>query len=185
MNPRMIATAILATTLAASTTALAGGNSGMSQLAQNQSGATGTATGGMDSQRARSAAAAPGGNSAAPVVVLVPTPFAQDEKLANGCWARLYDSSNYEGNMLTLVGPVEIPDGASSVANFEFGRKYDSVAVGRSATLTVWDEANYQDRTAVFRPGQTVADLDERMGFFEEIKSLKLTCAQQGQRPQQ
>jgi Beta/Gamma crystallin len=104
--------------------------------------------------------------------------FAADDKLANGCWARLYDKENFSGNILVLVGPVDIPTARpSSATGLELGRNYDSVAVGQNATLTVWDNENYRDKTAVFKSGQRVANLDNKMGYFEEIKSLKITCS--------
>lgn len=121
-------------------------------------------------------AASKQGSNASPVVVLVPFVFANDEKMAGGCWARLYESQNFAGNLLSLVGPVDVPN-AKVGSGFEWGRKFDSVAVGPKATLTVYDNENYRQKTATFKPGQKVADLDEKMGMFENIRSLKIACS--------
>lgn len=116
--------------------------------------------------------------STGPVLLLVPMVFAIDDKVANGCWARIYDKENFAGNMTMLVGPVDIASAKpASVTGLELGRNYDSVVVGPRATLTVWDNANYRDKTATFKAGQRISNLDGKMGYFEEIKSLKISCA--------
>ena len=80
--------------------------------------------------------------------------------------------------MSVLVGPIDIPTTRpATVTGLELGRNYDSVAVGPAATLTVWDNENYRDKTATFKSGQKVADLNKKGGYFEEFKSLKVTCA--------
>ena len=110
------------------------------------------------------------------VIVLVPFAFASDEKLANGCWARLYDDTGFKGNMLSLAGPVDIPRGRIG-SGFEWGHKYDSLAVGPKATLVIYDSENYRQKTATFKPGQQLADLNAKLGPFENIRSLKITCS--------
>lgn len=112
----------------------------------------------------------------APIILLVPPVFAVNESLADGCWARLFDGSNYRGNVLTLAGPIDIPQ-ARLGANFTWSRKYDSVIVGPNATLTVYDNQDYKDKAATFKPGQKVPDLNEKLGFFENIQSLKVACS--------
>lgn len=116
------------------------------------------------------------GMDTAPMIVLVPHVFAHDPMLADGCWARLYDGTNYQGEMLSLVGPVNVA-GPGVGTSFALGRKYDSVMVGPKATLAVFDNKDYMQKTASFSSGQSVADLDEKMGFFENIRSLKLSCS--------
>lgn len=130
----------------------------------------------MDSQSgAEKKQTAKSGNH--PVVVLVPVVYAADTTLADGCWARLYDSQNFKGNMLTLVGPVDVPrTRPTSVTGYEFGTNYDSVMVGPNATLRVWDGSNYGDQAATFTSGQNIADTSTRMGEFEDIESLKVSC---------
>lgn len=135
----------------------------MSQPAQGSS---------MQAAAARSAA------GSAPVVLILSASAAENQAMANGCWARLYDTTGYGGNMLTVSGPLDVPSLSSGrIAGFEWGRNFDSVMIGPKATLMVWDDENYGDKTTTFKAGQKVADLDTKMGQLEEIKSLKLSCA--------
>lgn len=118
---------------------------------------------------------APTAKAGAPVVVLVPVAIANTDQYANGCWARLYDSTDFKGNQLTLVGPVDMPDMAQFGINW--AGQFDSVAVGPKATLTAYDAQNYQDKAQTFKAGQKVSDLDEKMQMFESIQSVKVSCA--------
>lgn len=112
-----------------------------------------------------------------PVVLLVPVEYATDEKLADGCWVRLYDSKNYGGGVFTLVGDVDVPNmRPGTVTGLEWGPNYDSVEVGPKATFTAWDDENYRDRTAMIGAGQRVADLSQRLRFGEDMESLKVDC---------
>ncbi|SCY04849.1 Beta/Gamma crystallin [Nitrosospira sp. Nl5] len=112
----------------------------------------------------------------APVILLVPPMFAVNPSLADGCWARLFDDQDYRGDVLTLAGPIDIPS-ARVGENLVWGRKYDSVIVGPKATLTIYDNQNYQDKTATFKAGQRIPDLNEKLGPFENIRSLKIACS--------
>ncbi|MCD6680997.1 MAG: hypothetical protein LT102_10145 [Burkholderiaceae bacterium] len=111
-----------------------------------------------------------------PVVVLMPVKIANTDQFAKGCWARLYDSTDFKGDQLTLVGPAEMPDMISHFG-VDWAGTFDSVAVGPKATLTVYDAQNYQDEAQTFKPGQKVADLDEKMELFESVQSAKVSCA--------
>lgn len=112
-----------------------------------------------------------------PIVLVVPTSMATDPTLANGCWARLYDSTDFRGTLFPIAGGVSIPNNrAGYITGFEMGRNFDSLMLGAHASLTVWDETNYRNRSTTFGPGQAIPNLDSRMGNMEEIRSLKLTC---------
>ena len=112
----------------------------------------------------------------APTVVLVPLTLAIDRTFANGCWARLYDGRDFRGDRLALVGPADMPDMRTGFGK-DWGGEFDSVEVGPKATLTVYDGENYSDRAASFKPGERITDMGERMGLFEDVRSLKLACA--------
>ena len=118
--------------------------------------------------------AAKKGTAAAAVLLVVPTAYANDEKLGNGCWARLYDGGNFTGSQYVLVGPVDV---AAMRDGIGLNEKYDSVVVGPKATLTVYDNVNYRDKSATLKPASRTADLDEKMGLFETIRSRKVSCA--------
>lgn len=112
-----------------------------------------------------------------PMVLVVPTYFALDPNVGNGCWARLFDSRDFAGAVFALLGPVDIPSNrAGFITGFESGRNYDSLMVGPNATLAVWDRDNFQNKSTTFSPGEAIPDLDTRMGAMEEIKSLRLSC---------
>lgn len=119
-----------------------------------------------------------GGRLGAEVPVLILVPVTVDvDKMATGCWARFYDDENFEGDQLTLIGPVDLPD-------MKFHRRFywgglDSVVVGPKATVAIYDDENYRDRNATLKPGDHIKNLDDqKLGLFEDIESLKITCAQ-------
>lgn len=116
-------------------------------------------------------------NLRAPFILLAPPVIAATvgTELAGDCWARLYDAENYLGDVLLLAGPIDVPD-ARIGETFEWGRKYHSVVVGPKATLTVYDNELYVDRAVTFTSDQRVPNLDEKLGYFENIQSLKLSC---------
>ncbi|HEX6321185.1 MAG TPA: beta/gamma crystallin domain-containing protein [Burkholderiales bacterium] len=125
----------------------------------------------QDKQQDKSAAPPKG----APMIVLVPMVVASRPDFSNGCWARLYDGSNFKGNELALVGPVDMPNMRTAFGT-DWSGEFDSIQVGPKARLTVYDNENYRERAANFKPGQKVADLDEKLGFFEDISSVKVAC---------
>ncbi|MDN5836089.1 MAG: hypothetical protein L0H12_01900 [Nitrosospira sp.] len=116
-----------------------------------------------------------GDKEKAPVILLVPPVFALNAALADGCWSRLFYGANFRGNFVTLTGPIAIP--LMPGVNFAWNVRYDSLKVGPKATLRVYDNDMYQDMSAVFKPGQEVADLDDKLKLFENIRSLVLDCA--------
>ena len=131
----------------------------------------------VNAQAAESTASKKGQASAnAPLIVLMPVTVASADTLGNGCWARLYDGQNFSGNQLSLVGPVDMPNMRTAFGT-DWSGEFDSIAVGPRATVTVYDNENYGQRVAKFQPSQRVADLGDKMGFFEDIRSLKIACS--------
>lgn len=115
------------------------------------------------------------GQKGSAAVVLVPFVVAQAPNFGNGCWARLYDAENFNGNQLTVMGPADMPNLRTAFGT-DWSGSFDSLQVGPKATLTVYDNENYTQKTATYKPKQRVADLSETRGFFEDIRSLKMTC---------
>ena len=117
-------------------------------------------------------------SAAAPraAVIVAPDAYAKDDKLGDGCWARLYRAENYGGDVLTLIGPVDV-DYLSRDWGFRWDPRYHSLAVGPAATLTTFDDAHLRDKTAVFESNRRIADLDRHMGVFRSIRSMKVTCS--------
>lgn len=101
---------------------------------------------------------------------------ALDESFAGGCWARLYVRENFEGDPVTLVGPVAI-DNVSRQWGFPWDPQYESLQVGPTATLTLYDNTRFRDRTAVFKSGRRIADMDDEMGVFRSVRSAKVSCS--------
>lgn len=156
--------------------AIAAGES--KQGASSGAGASQDKSSSASSGASRQDKSAPGGASVsphAPIIVLVPVQLAARDTFSNGCWARLYDSTNFEGNQLSLVGPVDMPNMRTAFGT-DWSGQFDSIAVGPKARLTVYDNENYGQKAATFKPGQKAADLDEKMGTFENISSVKVAC---------
>jgi hypothetical protein len=143
--------------------------------AGKQQGASRGASG--SKQQGGSGASAP---SNAPLIVLVPIPVAASAAFANGCWVRLYDGTDFKGNQLSLVGPVDMPNMRTAFGT-DWSGQFDSIEVGPKARLTVYDNENYKEKAATFKPGQKVKDLDEKMALFEQIRSAKVACTGGGQ----
>jgi hypothetical protein len=112
------------------------------------------------------------------LVVMVPVaqPTLAQAAMRDGCWAKLYTDQKYRGDVLTLVGPVDMPS-MSGPFGVNGTDGVESVQTGPRATLTIYDERDYRDRAATIRPGEEVPDLeDEKLGFFEDFRSLRISC---------
>jgi hypothetical protein len=46
-----------------------------------------------------------------------------------------------------------------------------------SSVVTIYDNVNYMQRNAQLKPGQEVPELNERLGFFEDVRSMRINCA--------
>ena len=54
--------------------------------------------------------------------------------------------------------------------------KVDSIEVGPKASLTVFDNEQFKDQVAQFKPGQKVPNISKALGFFDEFASVRLSC---------
>lgn len=116
------------------------------------------------------------GASQAPSFVLVPvvSPL-REQWMRSGCWARLYDNQGFSGDSLTLTGPIDMPDMVGPFG-IDWQGKISSLEVGANTTLTVYDNAFYRDPVSTFKPGARIPDVSKRMGFFDQMRSLRITC---------
>lgn len=146
-----------------------------------------------DSDKSKSSASGSSGSKktgeaappGAPVIVLVPVAIATTQSFGNGCWARLHDGENFRGNQLTLVGPVDMPNMRTAFGT-DWGGEFDSIVVGPKATVTVYDNENYRQKAATFKPNQKVANMGgNQISPFEDVRSLKIACAGGGPTAQQ
>ncbi|WP_169517090.1 beta/gamma crystallin domain-containing protein [Azohydromonas australica] len=109
------------------------------------------------------------------ILVLMPAAQGNSDGLGNGCWVRFYDGKNFRGQMLTLVGPVDLP--RMDVAKPAW-REWDSAIVGPKAKVATYDKENYRDRTATLSAGQRIPSLDDaQLGWFEDIESVRVSCS--------
>jgi hypothetical protein len=105
-------------------------------------------------------------------VVLV-APSANE--LQTGCWATFFDQRNFEGDSLTLVGPIELQSLDKGSAR-QLKRAIDSIVTGPRASLTVYDHQLFSNRSVGFMPGSRETSLVDRLGFAGRIESLRLEC---------
>jgi hypothetical protein len=109
-------------------------------------------------------------------VVPVQTADASDNPTKGECWAKLYDGENFTGDSFTLIGPVEL-----SNMTGPFGVDWEdvsSIQTGPEANVTIYDNINFKDRAAKIGSGKEVRELSTRLGFFEEVESMRVDCAQ-------
>jgi len=174
---RKTASGIIAAVLALSLSALAGTSAAADSSNAGQAGSSGAQTNQGAANKTGQTAKSPK-SSGMPVVVytLIPIKVAeQDQSMKGGCWARLHDDQNFEGDMLTLIGPVDMPD-MTGPFGIDWKGKISSVETGPKATMQVYDNENYNDLVSTFKPGQKVTDVSKKMGFFDEFSSLKISC---------
>jgi len=112
-----------------------------------------------------------------PVLLLVPLEFRDDPNMGNGCWVRLFNGTNFKGkDELTVVGPVELRS-LKMPSGINWKRKADSLIAGPKATVTVYENEFFKDKTVTYQPGQKVENLRKDLGILHAIDSLKIACA--------
>jgi hypothetical protein len=108
------------------------------------------------------------------VVVVLPTSGAT-EQMRSGCWASFYDDRNFNGDSLTLIGPVELETLDKGSAK-QLKRDIKSVVTGPRATLTLYEKQFLSARWVGFTPDSREPGLTEKLGFGGRIESMKLSC---------
>lgn len=141
--------------------------------AQTQSGnnQTGSSTGG-----ATASSALPPGHP--PVVTFIMIPLAspmQQQMRQDGCWVKLYGNKNYTGDSLTMTGPVDMPNMVGPFG-IDWKGKIRSLETGPKTTLRVYDNENYRDLVSTFNPNNRTPDVSKRLGFFDQMSSLQMSC---------
>jgi hypothetical protein len=109
-----------------------------------------------------------------PVLIMVPVQVTTDlEK--KGCWVKVYDKKNYEGDSLLLSGPLSM---ARMIGPFGFDweNKVRSLQVGPKANLTIYDNRNFRDQDKFIDAKSNVPDMSKQMGFFDDFRSMMLSC---------
>ena len=109
-----------------------------------------------------------------PVLMLVPVQVSTE--LENkGCWVKFYEKKNYEGDSLTLAGPVNLP---RLIGPFgaDWENKVRSLKTGPKANVTIYDNRNFRDQNKFLDPKASIPDMSEKMGFFDDFRSIMLSC---------
>lgn len=114
-----------------------------------------------------------------PLFIIAPTEVRTDPELARGCWVRLFPEPEYRGaNDLTVAGPIELPSLQRPTGEVFWKPKAESLIVGPSATVTVFEVPNYGNRSATLKPGARLPQLREGLKFTQSIDSLTIKCQQ-------
>ncbi|HSC63418.1 MAG TPA: hypothetical protein VLD35_07285 [Caldimonas sp.] len=108
-------------------------------------------------------------------VVVLPTAGA-GEQMRAGCWASFYDERNFNGDSLTLIGPVELQTLDKGSAS-QLKRDIKSIVTGPRATLVVYQKQMLSARSVGFQPNTREAGLAEALGFGGRIESMRMTCS--------
>ncbi len=110
-----------------------------------------------------------------PVVVMVPLQVSEKLTMEKGCWVKLYDKKNFEGNALLLVGPMNL---ARMVGPFgvNWENKVRSLETGPNTNVTIFDNRNFKDEDKFVDPGKKIPNLSKAMGFFDDFRSMILNC---------
>jgi hypothetical protein len=109
-----------------------------------------------------------------PILIMVPVKITTDlEK--KGCWVRVYDKKNYEGDSLLLTGPISMPR-LMGPFGFDWENKVRSLKVGPNANLTIYDNRDFRDQDKFIDAKTNVPDMSKQMGFFDDFRSLMLSC---------
>ena len=108
-------------------------------------------------------------------VVVLPTSGAAEQMRA-GCWASFYDQRNFNGDSLTLIGPVQLKSLDRGSAQ-QLKRDIKSIVTGPRATLIVYEKQLLSARSVGFQPNAREAGVTETLGFGGRIESMQMTCS--------
>jgi hypothetical protein len=109
-----------------------------------------------------------------PILMFVPVEVSTELE-RKGCWVKFFDKKDFEGDSLLLSGPVNLPT-MTGPFGYDWEDKVRSLKIGPKANLTIYDNRNYRDQDKFIGPNKNVPDLSEKMGFFENFRSMMLSC---------
>jgi len=148
-------------------------------MAQDKSGTTAPSASSAPPGASRAASGATGATQSmtvlTPMMILVPTKVNVDSATKNGCWVRLYDQKNFQGDSFTLSGAMDLAE-MKGPFGFNWENKVRSIETGPRTNLTIFDNRNFGDEDKFIEPNVKIPDLSRKMGFFDNFRSLMLSC---------
>jgi len=110
-----------------------------------------------------------------PVIVMVPMQVSRDLAMDKGCWVKLYDKRNFEGNSLLLIGPINV---AKMIDPFggNWENKIYSLETGPKANVTIYNNRNFRDEDKFIDPDKKIPDMSKELGLFRNFRSIILSC---------
>lgn len=111
-----------------------------------------------------------------PVLIVVPTLVTADAAMKSGCWAKLYNEKNYMGDSFTLVGPIDMAN-MRGPFGISWEDKIRSMETGPKASVTIFDNEGFRDKDAKIASGKKVAEMDNKLGLFDNFRSMKISCS--------
>ncbi|SFD86595.1 beta/gamma crystallin domain-containing protein [Nitrosomonas sp. Nm166] len=109
-----------------------------------------------------------------PILMMVPVEVSTDAE-KKGCWVKLYDKKNYEGDSLMLMGPISLGRMVGPFG-FDWENKVRSLQTGPKTDLTIFDNRNFRDHNKFITGGKSVPDMSEKMGFMDDFRSMIVSC---------
>lgn len=109
-----------------------------------------------------------------PILMLVPVEVSADLE-RKGCWVKFYEKKNYEGDSLTLAGPLNLPRLIGPFGS-DWENKVRSLKTGPRAGVTIYDNRDFRDQNKFIEANGNVPDMSEKMGFFDDFRSMMLSC---------
>lgn len=109
-----------------------------------------------------------------PILMMIPVEVSNDVK-ANGCWVKLYDGKDYQGDSFMITGPVNLPTMVGPFG-FNWENKVRSLETGPKANVTIFNYWNFQKEDKFIDANTKVPNLSKKMGFFDNFRSMMLSC---------
>lgn len=110
-----------------------------------------------------------------PVLMSVPTPQSDRLAMERGCWVKLYDKNDFNGDSLLLIGPVNLAR-LIGPFGFDWENKVRSLQTGPNTNLTIFDNRNFKDEDKFVEPNMQIPNLARKMGLFDDFRSMIVSC---------
>lgn len=109
-----------------------------------------------------------------PILMIVPVEVSVEAE-KKGCWVKLYDKKNYEGDSLMLTGPISLGQMVGPFG-FDWENKVRSLKTGPKTNVTIFDNRDFRDQNKFIATGKSVPDMSEKMGFLDNFRSMIVSC---------